>query len=56
MSGVLGYYDGLVDGVLSDEGSSEVPSLRCDTLMGSAAQRRLLAERTLEFAASLAGS
>jgi LPPG:FO 2-phospho-L-lactate transferase len=56
VSGVLGYYDGLVDGVLSDEGSSEVPSLRCDTLMGSAAQRRLLAERTLEFAASLAGS
>jgi LPPG:FO 2-phospho-L-lactate transferase len=53
VNGVLNYYDGLIDGVLSDEPSTEIPSLRCDTLMSTAEQRRVVAERTLEFAASL---
>jgi LPPG:FO 2-phospho-L-lactate transferase len=55
VSGVLAYYDGLIDGVLTDEQSDLVPSLRCDTLMSTAEQRRSVAERTLEFAASLIG-
>jgi LPPG:FO 2-phospho-L-lactate transferase len=52
-SGVLGYYDGLIDGLVSDEEIEQVPSLRCDTLMSSAEQRRMVAQRALDLSASL---
>jgi LPPG:FO 2-phospho-L-lactate transferase len=53
-SGVLGYYDGLIDGVVSDEETEAIASLRCDTLMSTAEQRRFVAERALELCQSLA--
>ncbi|MGD0198307.1 MAG: 2-phospho-L-lactate transferase CofD family protein [Solirubrobacteraceae bacterium] len=52
-SGVIAYYGELLDGIVSDEQVDAIASLRCETLMASAAQRRELAERVLEFAASL---
>jgi LPPG:FO 2-phospho-L-lactate transferase len=52
-SGVLGYYDGLIDGLVSDETTVQIASLRCDTLMSSAEQRRAVAERALELSESL---
>ncbi len=54
--GVLGYYDGLIDGLVSDEEIEAIASLRCDTLMSSAEQRRFVAERALELCQSLAGA
>jgi len=51
--GVLTYYDGLLDGIVADEQVEGIASLRCATLMSSGKQRRALAERVLEFAASL---
>ncbi len=53
-SGVLSYYDGLVDGVVCDEPIDAIPALRCDTLMSTPEQRREVATRVLEFAGSLA--
>jgi LPPG:FO 2-phospho-L-lactate transferase len=52
-SGVLGYYDGLIDGLVSDEATEQIASLRCDTLMSSAEQRRAVAQRALELSESL---
>jgi LPPG:FO 2-phospho-L-lactate transferase len=52
-SGVLGYYDGLIDGLVSDETTAQIASLHCDTLMSSAEQRRAVAERALELSESL---
>ena len=45
-SGVLGYYDGLIDGLVSDETTVQIASLRCE-------QRRAVAERALELSESL---
>jgi LPPG:FO 2-phospho-L-lactate transferase len=52
-SGVLTYYDGLLDGVVCDEPIEAIPALRCDTLMSTPEQRRAVATRVLEFAGSL---
>jgi LPPG:FO 2-phospho-L-lactate transferase len=53
--GVLGYYDGLIDGLVSDEEIETIASLRCDTLMSTGEQRRFVAKCALELCQSLAG-
>jgi LPPG:FO 2-phospho-L-lactate transferase len=58
-AGVAHAYDGLIDGLVVDASDpqrppSEIPTLAVDTLMDDEAARRRLAERTLEFARSLA--
>lgn len=57
--GVASAYSGLIDGLITDERDPEpppreLPTLSCPTLMDDASSRRGLAERVLEFAASLA--
>lgn len=54
-AGVASLYDGLIDGMVCDEGDPDPPpdgirTLSCPTLMEGGAGRRALAERTLEFA------
>ena len=53
-NGIARAYEGLVEGIVADEPLNSLPALVTDTLMVDAATRRELAERTLEFAASLA--
>jgi LPPG:FO 2-phospho-L-lactate transferase len=58
-AGVAVAYQGLIDGLVVDSGDPDpppesVPSLVIPTLMDDAASRREVAERTLEFARSLA--
>jgi LPPG:FO 2-phospho-L-lactate transferase len=57
-AGVASMYEGLLDGIVCDEGDPEPPpegleSLVCPTLMEGSGGRRSLAVRTLEFATSL---
>jgi LPPG:FO 2-phospho-L-lactate transferase len=57
-AGVASLYEGLLDGMVVDEGDPDpppdgVPALACPTLMTGAAGRRTLAERVLAFAAEL---
>ncbi|MGZ5311007.1 MAG: 2-phospho-L-lactate transferase [Solirubrobacterales bacterium] len=57
-AGVASLYAGLLDGMVCDEGDPDPPpdglqTLTCPTLMEGAEGRRALAERTLEFAATL---
>ena len=53
--GVAALYDGLIDGIVSDELLAAGPAaLRTDTRMDDAAGRLALAERTLAFAETLA--
>jgi LPPG:FO 2-phospho-L-lactate transferase len=52
--GVTRFYDSLLDGVVSDDHAGDIASLRCETLMSNAEQRRLVAERALELSESLA--
>ena len=57
-AGVASLYEGLLDGLICDEGDpepppEEPPGLACPTLMEGREGRRALAKRTLEFAASL---
>ncbi|HZA90638.1 MAG TPA: 2-phospho-L-lactate transferase [Solirubrobacterales bacterium] len=59
-AGVAAVYGGLLDGLVVDAGDPEPPpesprSLVTPTLMNDGRARRVVAERTLEFAASLAG-
>ncbi len=54
--GVAGYYGALIDGIVSDEPVGDIASLRCETLMSSAEERRAVAAHALELSASLAGS
>ena len=58
-AGVASLYAGLLDGLVHDLDEPEPPSepaaLACPTLMEGADGRRLLAERVLEFAATLGG-
>jgi LPPG:FO 2-phospho-L-lactate transferase len=56
-AGVARFYGDLIDGLVCDEplSGAEIRCLRTDTRMDDAAARSGLAERTLEFAASLAG-
>ena len=52
--GVARFYEGLLDGIVSDDPAGDIASLRCETLMSNAEQRRLVAERALELSESLA--
>jgi LPPG:FO 2-phospho-L-lactate transferase len=56
-AGVASLYAGILDGIVVDLDEPEPPEelelLRCPTVMGDAAERRGLAERTLEFARNL---
>jgi LPPG:FO 2-phospho-L-lactate transferase len=59
-AGTASLYEGLLDGTVCDPEDpdpppEDVPVLACPTLMEGAAGRRALAERVLEFAASLQG-
>jgi LPPG:FO 2-phospho-L-lactate transferase len=53
--GIARAYEGLLDGIVADEPVDGLPALVTDTLMDTPAARREMAERTLEFARSLAG-
>jgi len=53
-TGVAATYEGLLDGMVADEEAGTLPALVTDTLMDGVGARRQVAERTLEFAASLA--
>jgi LPPG:FO 2-phospho-L-lactate transferase len=53
--GVVAHYAGLIDGLVSDERASGVPTLESDVEMGDAAARRRVALETLVFAAALRG-
>jgi LPPG:FO 2-phospho-L-lactate transferase len=60
-TGVASLYEGLVDGMVCDAGDPDPPPerirvLSCPTLMADGDGRRALAERTLEFAASVSES
>jgi LPPG:FO 2-phospho-L-lactate transferase len=51
--GVIDAYDGLLDGLVSDERASDLPTLETDVDMGTPAERRRVAAETLAFAAAL---
>ncbi len=56
-TGVASLYEGLIAGMVCDEGDPDPPpdgirTLTCPTLMEGRASRRALAERTLEFASA----
>jgi LPPG:FO 2-phospho-L-lactate transferase len=51
--GVIDAYDGLLDGLVSDERASDLPTLETDVGMGTPAERRRVAAETLAFAAAL---
>ena len=53
--GIAAHYDGLLDGLVSDERASGVPTLETDVEMGDAGARRRVARETLVFAAALRG-
>jgi LPPG:FO 2-phospho-L-lactate transferase len=52
--GIVGCYDGLLDGLIADERPTGLPSIETDTLMADADGRRRLAHVTLGFARALA--
>lgn len=52
--GIAAAYDGLLDGLVADEPAASLPVLETTVLMDSAASRRTVAKRTLEFALALA--
>jgi LPPG:FO 2-phospho-L-lactate transferase len=51
--GIAQAYDGVIDGLVTDEPCEALPSLRTDTLMNDAAGRRRVAEETLGFCEAL---
>jgi LPPG:FO 2-phospho-L-lactate transferase len=53
-AGIAAHYGGLLDALVADEPVEGLPSLRCDTWMGTATARREVAMRTLEMARTLA--
>jgi LPPG:FO 2-phospho-L-lactate transferase len=58
-AGVASLYEGVIAGMVCDEGDPDPPPegievLRCPTLMDGAAGRMAVAERTLELTAALA--
>jgi LPPG:FO 2-phospho-L-lactate transferase len=60
-AGVASLYEGLIDGMICDQDDPGPPpegvkTMSCPTLMTGAEGRRALAERTLEFAATLSES
>jgi LPPG:FO 2-phospho-L-lactate transferase len=52
--GIASIYDGLIDGLVADDRTELVPLLQDDVLLNTRAQRRRVAEATLQFAAELA--
>ena len=53
--GIAGHYTGLIDGLVSDERASDVPTLETDVEMGDTDARRRVALETLVFAEALRG-
>ena len=53
--GIVAHYEGLIDGLVSDERASGVPTLETDVEMGDETARRRVARETLVFAAALRG-
>ncbi|HEY6397796.1 MAG TPA: 2-phospho-L-lactate transferase CofD family protein, partial [Solirubrobacteraceae bacterium] len=53
-AGVVACYEGLLDGLVADERTEELPVLETDVLMDTPAARARLAEETLGFARALA--
>ena len=51
--GIVAHYEGLIDGLVSDERATAVPTLETDVEMADAAARRRVALETLVFAAAL---
>lgn len=54
-AGLLQAYTGILDGVVADEPVAGIAALEIETLMATPASRRDVAEKTLEFVASLPG-
>ena len=52
--GIADCYGGLIDGLVADEATDDLPVLRTDVLMRDADDRRRLATQTLRFAEGLA--
>jgi LPPG:FO 2-phospho-L-lactate transferase len=52
-TGVASYYGDVLDGLVADESTDELPVLETDVLMGDADGRRRVAEQALEFALAL---
>ncbi len=53
--GIVAHYSGLIDGLVSDERATGVPTLETDVEMGDEPSRRRVALETLVFAAALRG-
>jgi LPPG:FO 2-phospho-L-lactate transferase len=53
--GICAHYAGLIDGLISDERASNVPTLETDVEMADADGRRRVARESLSFAAALRG-
>ena len=51
--GIVTYYDGLIDGLVADRRTRQVPVLETDVLMDTPTNRRRVAEETLGFALAL---
>jgi LPPG:FO 2-phospho-L-lactate transferase len=52
--GVVGIYEGLLDGLVADQRASDIPTLETDVRLGDPEARRRVADETLAFAAALA--
>jgi LPPG:FO 2-phospho-L-lactate transferase len=52
-SGIATIYEGLIDGLVADERARAIPVLQTDVLISDAAERRRVAQQTLEFALAL---
>jgi LPPG:FO 2-phospho-L-lactate transferase len=53
--GIVGHYDGLLDGLVADERAESLPTLVTDVEMADDAARRRVARETLAFATALRG-
>jgi LPPG:FO 2-phospho-L-lactate transferase len=51
--GIVKYYEGLIDGLVADQRAARAPVLETNVLMATAADRRRVAEETLNFALAL---
>ena len=51
--GIAAYYEGIIDGLVSDRRTDRVPVLETDVLMASADARQRVAEEALRFALAL---
>ncbi len=51
--GIAAYYEGLLDGLVADERTDDLPTLETDVAMPDAAGRRRVAQEALDFAQAL---